>query len=554
VARKLSRPALAGVILAGGCSLAVAFSLPLGEAGKQTVASSPSGNPGGMGEPVQVAQAAKPSPGRPVSTLNRGVLAGTVTDESGKPLEGVLVDVWTWMPGNDTHTDRQGRFRLEGLPVEEKVQVQFSKEGYSPHMIPIQEPGVTNLAVKLGSRTYFEGRVFTPDGKAVPGALIRADRGMQWLFSGIISHLWIETKSGSDGRYRLYAEPDTLDIQVTVPGTGVARIQNQPIGENESKMLDIPLREGVAFRARVVDSVTGKPVPGVKLKNWNYPWIEGISKADGRIIIGEMLPGPFDFDIEVKGYTRWWSEDAAKGYQRYEVPKASRFQRNFDYLTFNLQPEMSEVTITAEPAVTITGKVVDPDGKPVTGATVAPTLSGDGNSLTGDTRFSVETQGDGTFEMYLPASGEAKYNIMAHDGKYGEWRTWANGVMNPIQTRPGQTISGVTIALTRPATVSGVVVNDNGKPLVNYRVHSSAIERTENRYYYPVAVTDEQGKFTLRLIRPGKNLIMGSKYSFPPGQEPKGSVAEVDLKAGEERKGINLVGFENLEKLNSRGR
>ncbi|MHB9031379.1 MAG: M56 family metallopeptidase, partial [Candidatus Latescibacterota bacterium] len=47
VARKLSRPALAGVILAGGCSLAVAFSLPLGEAGKQTVASSPSGNPGG---------------------------------------------------------------------------------------------------------------------------------------------------------------------------------------------------------------------------------------------------------------------------------------------------------------------------------------------------------------------------------------------------------------------------------------------------------------------------------------------------------------------------
>ena len=60
---------------------------------------------------------------------------------------------------------------------------------------------------------------------------------------------------------------------------------------------------------------------------------------------------------------------------------------------------MAPVTIEIEKGVRIRGRVVDPDGKPVGGATAAPALTGTGNSLTGDTRFSVKTKADGTFEM-----------------------------------------------------------------------------------------------------------------------------------------------------------
>ena len=46
--------------------------------------------------------------------------------------------------------------------------------------------------------------------------------------------------------------------------------------------------------------------------------------------------------------------------------------------------------------------------------------------------------------MMLPASGDRDYNLVAHDGKYGQWRTWANGVLPPFRTTPGQVIDDVT--------------------------------------------------------------------------------------------------------------
>ena len=43
------------------------------------------------------------------------------------------------------------------------------------------------------------------------------------------------------------------------------------------------------------------------------------------------------------------------------------WQRNFDHIDFDLEPGMEPVTITVERGVTVTGRVLDPDGKPVAG-------------------------------------------------------------------------------------------------------------------------------------------------------------------------------------------
>jgi len=37
-------------------------------------------------------------------------LAGVVVDTRGKPIEGVEIDAWTWYPGHETKTDREGKF------------------------------------------------------------------------------------------------------------------------------------------------------------------------------------------------------------------------------------------------------------------------------------------------------------------------------------------------------------------------------------------------------------------------------------------------------------
>ncbi len=201
---------------------------------------------------------------------------------------------------------------------------------------------------------------------------------------------------------------------------------------------------------------------------------------------------------------------------------------------------MEPVTITLERAVKITGKVVDPDGKAVAGATVAPALTGTGNSLTGDTRFSVETDKNGQFTMTLPASGARQYNLVAHDGKYQQWRHWANGVLPPIGTKPGQEIRRVELKLTKPATVRGRVTDTNGQPIANRKVRAAAADLLENRYYDPTVTTAADGTFELKFVRPCEQYIQVGPHWLDPRQAPAGTSQTLTLKPGDIKEGVEL--------------
>ena len=266
----------------------------------------------------------------------------------------------------------------------------------------------------------------------------------------------------------MYAQADNYDIQVRVNDVGVSRLSNTAIEPDEAKRLDIRLVPGVTFWAKVVDTLTGKTVPNVRLWHWQHPGVEGRPNKDGYVAVREMFPGAFRFQVDAPGYVRWWSDQAASLRGRRQVSE-SGWQRNFDEIDFDLERGMRPVTISLEPGVTVTGRVLDPDGRPVAGATVAPALTGTFNSLTGDTRFSFESHQDGTFAMLLPASGGCDINLLAHDGEYGQWRNWANGVLPPMRTKPGETISGVELRLTRPAIVRGHVTDAAGLPVAGAR-------------------------------------------------------------------------------------
>src|SRR3954463_3285216 len=78
-----------------------------------------------------------------------GTIAGSVTDEAGQPISGVLVDVWTWYTGNETRTDKDGHFQLKGLRDDRNVEVRFSKVGLSPVYIRSQPTSVDDLKITM---------------------------------------------------------------------------------------------------------------------------------------------------------------------------------------------------------------------------------------------------------------------------------------------------------------------------------------------------------------------------------------------------------------------
>jgi hypothetical protein len=479
---------------------------------------------------------AEPSAGGPTD-VGADEIAGAVVDADGKPVADALVDVWHWYSGNETRTDDKGKFRLSGINSKGRAEVRITKEGYSPAYFPQQPVGAKGWRITLTNTTYLEGVVTGADGKPASGAEIRAAFGPIQGDGVMISEVLTLGHTKPDGTYRLYLKPDTYDIQVAAPGQGVKRLSRVVVTQDEATSLSITLERGVRFEARVVDSQSGKPVEDFILWQWRPPHLVGRSDADGRIVFEDLVPGRIELScgggepLERQGmkfyqhgpFGRWWSEQAVNEWERkYVDDRDTGWQRNFDSLSFDLTVDMDAVEIVVEQGVTVRGRVTDPEGNPVAEATVAPAKTGSGNSITGDTRYSVKTEEDGTYTVVLPASNAAQYNLVVHDGDYQEWRHWANGVREPMRTTPGQVIENYDLQLTKPGVVRGRVTLD-GKPVANREVRTHAFDKWENRYYDPTTRTDKNGNFELRYVRPGKHYLQVEPFWLSAESAPSGS-------------------------------
>lgn len=482
-------------------------------------------------------------------------LSGIVLDDQGKPLSGVTVDAWSWHTGDETTTDENGvfRFRPNSDEGRSKVEIRWTKSGYAPHYMAQQPVGVKDLVITLNDKTFIEGRVIAVDGSPAAGVMVC---GAQKNIQGdgvMISEVVTETVADGSGNYRMYVFPDAYELTVA-SAAGVSRLASITVPRGQSVRRDIQLEPGVRFEAVVNDATSGKPFAGLVLSSFMQRRFSGTSDADGRIVIDGMLPGTFEFNVgageplDYKGITyfgngplgRWWSPHAQNEWERLEKT-AGKFQRNLDDLSFDLEPGMAPVQINVEQGVEFSGHVYDPDGKPSAGATVAPAKTGRGNSLTGDTRYSVKTGADGSYKVIMPAGNDFQYNLMAFDGEYQKWRTWGAVASDPLPTLPGQKVTDYDFQLTRGASVRGkVLFKDEAGAVPPPQVRAHAADLRGNRYYDPTADVQADGSFELRGLRPGKYFIQVSPFWLSAEDSPDGSSVTIEVADGEIKEGIEL--------------
>ncbi|MES1213552.1 MAG: carboxypeptidase-like regulatory domain-containing protein, partial [Singulisphaera sp.] len=403
-----------------------------------------------------------------------------------KPVSDVTVLVWE----QDEHkirSDKNGFFHAKldlADDADKHLMLRFVKPGYAKHLEHDWHVGHRNSPVAImGRDTWIEGIVRRPDGQPAANVLVRANQGPKDNFRAFIPHIWVETCTDAAGRYKLLVDPDWYAMEIRAPGVGTARFPKpgekpadpQPdnetvldaapkalVQQGEHRTVDIQLDRGVEFRAKLVDSVTVKPIVGARLWHWQYPGIEGHSDEQGMVKIDAMPAGEFTFMVEASGYVRGWSDAIPQRWRELAAESQMKMFPLDEGLPFDLAPEMQVITVRLEPGVTVSGRVLDPLGMPVAGATVAPARTGTGRSLTGDTRYSVTSQNDGTFVAILPPSGEKSYNLLVNDGEYGQWRKWANGIGAQFQTEAGQKIDNVELRLSQPGIIRGRVVDEQG--------------------------------------------------------------------------------------------
>jgi len=249
---------------------------------------------------------------------------------------------------------------------------------------------------------------------------------------------------------------------------------------------------------------------------------------------------------------------------------------NVNYGSKNMNAGANETQNPEEIYMTVHGKVIDPDGNPVAGIPVdaaneIPDTYGFGNSLTGDTRFTVITDIDGNFRISFPTyikqgngnmhftqlvRGRARNDggivLVAHAGNkwiHAEDHRWmpnmANGISKPINLKNGE-VGPITIKLTRGATISGMVYDGEGKPLPKQRVIVAYTDGRYNRYYRPFTITNEEGRFTITNVRPGKLWVIASEgYMIFEGKSPypENTMITLDVSENSRVDGLKLRGL-----------
>ncbi len=459
--------------------------------------------------PFTVAKGEKKDVGE-IRVTREGVVSGTVTDPDGHPVAGARVSIeldptrmFRGAPFlfQEEKTDEQGRYRLGGLP-EGKARVLASADGWREGRSEEIEarPGATveRVDVRLLSGRAIAGRIFSRDGKPLAGAQVFAfpDEGSGparrpfsvWRRDGVRTNEAgrYEVSGLAEGTYRVEAEAE-----------GFAR-GNLPAVNVGASSADLTLDPLSGLAGRVVDGVTGKPIPSFKAKaiRESFPGARFLSdaedaegRADGSFEIAGLEPGTYKVEVRADSFA-----PATAG------PFA---------VSAGAPSDAGSIPVFAGTVLRV--KVVEAgDGSPIQGAEVSVSpvekeaplglpmrrlehgirIAGGGAILGGGETDSRKTGADGIVEIPGLAEGSYLVRVKAEDHATVKKETFiAAGTPAEIEA-----------TLAKGGTVKGAVPRANGEPYPSARVFlASAVDPdTEEQ-----ATSDSEGNYQFEHVAAG---------------------------------------------------
>jgi len=379
-------------------------------------------------------------------------IRGMVRDKAtGKPLAGVIVFSepasyfnHRYSEGNAlrTVTNEEGRYELLGVAKSPRYTLAAKPakdQLYMQRRIDFNDaPGLDplNVDINLVQGLTVRGKVTDKDGKAVPQAMVEYCPLHANPNVFVLDGMWYprsEASTGSDGSYAL----------TVLPGQGV-------IGVVGTKKPDVYMP--ASLTSKQIKDFFKAPLPG---KGDDLEWAIGG---------GALTYLPTDVNRPDPG---WHAMMLVEPQEREEG------------LVKNA---------TLEPAQERTGRVVGPDGQPLTGVAVI----GLSSSPTIETLKGAEF----TVRGLNPRSPRGLY--FHHKGK---------NLGFFLKELPDKKSGPLTVTLQPCGSICGRMVDGDGRPIANMRLTTFSPE-------WPDATTDKEGRFC------AEGLIPGVRYDIsglPPG-------------------------------------
>jgi hypothetical protein len=399
--------------------------------------------------------------------------------EGSTPKRSDGLSFW-WTDANDfpgwprpATTDAEGRFTLHGVGRRLEVSLAVTDPRFAMQMIELETdylPGAKSLTFALQPARVLVGRITgAGTGEPVPDTLVRVTSGNRLGSSASTEFL-----TDAEGRFRGNSPTgDQVSVQALPPKgqpyLSASERFTWPKGAVEHP-LDLALPQGVDVLVKVTEKGTGTPIANAAVRYFLDPREDRFDRF-GTAPSRTGPDGSFRFTTAPR-QVHLVIQAPGDDYVLQEIGDRMGFEHQPDGLRYfahahaliDPKPGATRevVDVALRRGVTIKGRVVGPDDRPVESAWIVKraTLGLSPGSLIRRLGFFHDTLYDGAFELHgMNLDGDLVFFL---DPRRGLGAT-ANLPVNPAAVGPS------TIRLESCGLARARLVDPGGKPVAGYR-------------------------------------------------------------------------------------